>query len=146
MFDSSTWLMLGEGLIDTLYMTLFSTALAYLLGLPMGLLLVITEKDGILPLPAFNRVLSIIINLMRSIPFLIFLVWVMPITRAIVGTTIGSTATVVPLVLAAAPFIARMVESSIKEVDPGVIEAAQSRGATRTKLSGRFCCPRLCLR
>jgi len=141
MFDSSTWLMLGEGLIDTLYMTLFSTALAYLLGLPMGLLLVITEKDGILPLPAFNRVLSIIINLMRSIPFLIFLVWVMPITRAIVGTTIGSTATVVPLVLAAAPFIARMVESSIKEVDPGVIEAAQSMGATRTQIVWKVLLP-----
>jgi D-methionine transport system permease protein len=146
MFDSSTWLMLGEGLIDTLYMTLFSTALAYLLGLPMGLLLVITEKDSICPLPAFNKVLSIVINLMRSIPFLIFLVWVMPITRAIVGTTIGSTATVVPLVLVAAPFIARMVESSIKEVDHGVIEAAQSMGATRARLSGRFCCPKQCPR
>ena len=141
MFDSTTWLMLGEGLIDTLYMTLFSTALAYLLGLPMGLLLVITEKDGILPLPTFNRLLSIIINLMRSIPFLIFLVWVMPITRAIVGTTIGSTATVVPLVLAAAPFIARMVESSIKEVDPGVIEAAQSMGATRTQIVWKVLLP-----
>jgi len=141
MFDSTTWLMLGEGLIDTLYMTLFSTALAYLLGLPMGLLLVITEKDGILPLPTFNRLLSIIINLMRSIPFLIFLVWVMPITRAIVGTTIGSTATVVPLVLAAAPFIARMVESSIKEVDPGVVEAAQSMGATRTQIVWKVLLP-----
>jgi len=141
MFDSSTWLMLGEGLIDTLYMTLFSTALAYLLGLPLGLLLVITEKDSILPLPACNAVLSVIINLMRSIPFLIFLVWVMPITRAIVGTTIGSTATVVPLVLAAAPFIARMVESSIKEVDPGVIEAAQSMGATRTQIVWKVLLP-----
>ena len=141
MFDYSTWLMLGEGLIDTLYMTLFSTALAYLLGLPMGLLLVITEKDSILPLPTFNKVLSIIINLMRSIPFLIFLVWVMPITRAIVGTTIGSTATVVPLVLAAAPFIARMVESSIKEVDHGVIEAAQSMGATRAQIVWKVLLP-----
>ena len=141
MFDSSTWLMLGEGLIDTLYMTLFSTALAYLLGLPMGLLLVITEKDSICPLPAFNKVLSIVINLMRSIPFLIFLVWVMPITRAIVGTTIGSTATVVPLVLAAAPFIARMVESSIKEVDHGVIEAAQSMGATRAQIVWKVLLP-----
>ncbi|MBP0962866.1 MAG: ABC transporter permease [Oscillospiraceae bacterium] len=141
MFDSSTWLMLGEGLIDTLYMTLFSTALAYLLGLPMGLLLVITEKDSICPLPTFNKVLSVIINLMRSIPFLIFLVWVMPITRAIVGTTIGSTATVVPLVLAAAPFIARMVESSIKEVDHGVIEAAQSMGATRAQIVWKVLLP-----
>ncbi|MBR5559519.1 MAG: ABC transporter permease [Oscillospiraceae bacterium] len=141
MFDTTTWLMLGEGLIDTLYMTLFSTAMAYLLGLPMGLLLVITEKDSILPLPAFNTALSVIINLMRSIPFLIFLVWVMPITRAIVGTTIGSTATVVPLVLAAAPFIARMVESSIKEVDPGVIEAAQSMGATRAQIVWKVLLP-----
>lgn len=141
MFDSATWIMLGEGLLDTIYMTLTSTAMAYLLGLPMGLLLVITEKDGILPLPAFNTVLSVIINLMRSIPFLIFLVWVMPITRAIVGTTIGSTATVVPLVLAAAPFIARMVESSIKEVDPGVVEAAQSMGATRTQIVWKVLLP-----
>ncbi len=141
MFDLATWKMLAEGLVDTLYMTLASTALSYLLGLPLGLLLVITEKDGIAPLPVFNRILGVIINLLRSIPFLILLVWVMPITRAIIGTTIGASATVVPLVIAAAPFIARMVESSIKEVDPGVIEAAQSMGATRTQIVWKVLLP-----
>ncbi|MBP1559085.1 MAG: ABC transporter permease [Oscillospiraceae bacterium] len=141
MFDAATWIMLGEGLLDTIYMTLASTAMAYLLGLPLGLLLVITEKDSILPLPVFNRVLGVIINLLRSIPFLILLVWVMPVTRAIVGTTIGSSATVVPLVIAAAPFIARMVESSIKEVDPGVIEAAQSMGATNAQIVWKVLLP-----
>ncbi|MBQ9109028.1 MAG: ABC transporter permease [Oscillospiraceae bacterium] len=141
MFDSATWIMLGEGLLDTIYMTLASTAMAYLLGLPLGLLLVITEKGSILPLPVFNRVLGVIINLLRSIPFLILLVWVIPVTRAIVGTTIGSSATVVPLVIAAAPFIARMVESSIKEVDPGVIEAAQSMGATNAQIVWKVLLP-----
>ncbi|MBQ8670779.1 MAG: ABC transporter permease [Oscillospiraceae bacterium] len=141
MFDAATWIMLGEGLLDTIYMTLASTAMAYLLGLPLGLLLVITEKGSILPLPVFNRVLGVIINLLRSIPFLILLVWVMPVTRAIVGTTIGSSATVVPLVIAAAPFIARMVESSIKEVDPGVIEAAQSMGATNAQIVWKVLLP-----
>ena len=140
-FDSATWIMLGQGLLDTLYMTLASTAMAYLLGLPLGLLLVITEKGSIAPLPAFNRVLGVIINLMRSIPFLILLVWVMPVTRAIVGTTIGSSATVVPLVIAAAPFIARLVESSIKEVDPGVVEAAQSMGATNSQIVWKVLLP-----
>ncbi len=141
MFDAATWIMLGEGLLDTIYMTLASTAMAYLLGLPLGLLLVITEKGSICPLPVFNRVLGVIINLLRSIPFLILLVWVMPVTRAIVGTTIGSSATVVPLVIAAAPFIARMVESSIKEVDPGVIEAAQSMGATNAQIVWKVLLP-----
>ena len=141
MFDAATWIMLAEGLLDTIYMTLASTAMAYLLGLPLGLLLVITEKGSILPLPVFNRVLGVIINLLRSIPFLILLVWVMPVTRAIVGTTIGSSATVVPLVIAAAPFIARMVESSIKEVDPGVIEAAQSMGATNAQIVWKVLLP-----
>ena len=141
MFDAATWIMLGEGLLDTIYMTLASTAMAYLLGLPLGLLLGITEKGSILPLPVFNRVLGVIINLLRSIPFLILLVWVMPVTRAIVGTTIGSSATVVPLVIAAAPFIARMVESSIKEVDPGVIEAAQSMGATNAQIVWKVLLP-----
>ena len=141
MFDAATWIMLAEGLLDTIYMTLASTAMAYLLGLPLGLLLVITEKDSICPLPVFNRVLGVIINLLRSIPFLILLVWVMPVTRAIVGTTIGSSATVVPLVIAAAPFIARMVESSIKEVDPGVIEAAQSMGATNAQIVWKVLLP-----
>jgi D-methionine transport system permease protein len=111
-------------------MTLFSTLLAYVMGLPLGIILVVTEKNGILPNALLNKILDIIVNLARSIPFLILLIAVIPVTRFITGTTIGSTATVVPLVLAATPFIARLVESSIKEIDKGVIEASLSMGAS----------------
>ena len=122
--------MIGQGIVETLYMTLASTALSYVFGLPLGILLVVTDKDGIFPMRIVNGVLGVIVNILRSVPFLILLVAVIPLTRAIVGTSIGSTATIVPLVIAAAPFIARLVESSIKEVDKGVIEAAQSMGAS----------------
>lgn len=130
LFEASTWQMIGIGLLESLYMILCSTLLAYILGLPMGVALVVTDKDGIYPIPVFNSILGFVINVFRSVPFLILLVFVMPFTRAVVGTTIGSTATIVPLVIGAAPFIARLVESSIKEVDRGVIEAAQSMGAS----------------
>ena len=130
MFDSATISMLVEGLFETLYMTLFSTFLAYVIGLPLGVILVVTEKNGIKPMPNLNRILGFVINILRSIPFIILLIFVIPVTRFIVGTILGSTATVVPLTIAAAPYIARLVESSIKEVDAGVIEAAQSMGAT----------------
>ncbi|EMS70898.1 methionine ABC transporter permease [Ruminiclostridium cellobioparum] len=130
MWDSSTVTMILMGLLETLYMTLFSTLLAYVLGLPLGVLLVTSDKDGIMPLPKLNKVLNFIVNILRSVPFLILLIAVIPFTRFIIGTTIGSTATVVPLVIAAAPFIARLVESSIKEVDKGVIEAAVSMGCS----------------
>ena len=129
MFSPVVIKMIVRGLGETLYMTLLSTALAYVLGLPLGVILVITEKDGLCPNIYLNKILNVVINLTRSVPFLILLVAVLPLTRAIVGTTIGSSATVVPLVIAAAPFIARLVESSLKEVDIGVIEAAQSMGA-----------------
>ena len=121
--------MLLEGVRDTLYMTLASTFFGYVLGLPLGVILAVTDKDGIKPNAFIYKILDIIVNILRSIPFLILLILVIPITRAIVGKTYGSTATVVPLVIAAAPFIARMVESSLKEVNGGVIEAAQSMGA-----------------
>lgn len=110
-------------------MTLASTFFGYVLGLPLGVILAVTDKDGIKPNAFIYKILDIIVNILRSIPFLILLILVIPITRAIVGKTYGSTATVVPLVIAAAPFIARMVESSLKEVNGGVIEAAQSMGA-----------------
>lgn len=129
-FTPDIWAMIGQGLMDTLYMTLVSTALSYVVGLPLGLLLVVTDRDGIFPMRVLNGVLGVIINVLRSVPFLILLVAVIPFTRFVVGTSIGSTATIVPLVIAAAPFIARLVESSIKEVDKGVIEAAQSMGAS----------------
>ena len=129
MWSKDMIMMLVEGTGDTLYMTLMSTLFGYILGLPMGIILTITDKDGIRPHAAVYKVLDFIVNLVRSIPFLILLILVIPLTRAIVGKSYGSTATIVPLVIAAAPFIARMVESSLKEVDKGVIEAAQSMGA-----------------
>ena len=129
MLDTDTIMMLVEGTRDTLYMTLMSTLFGYVLGLPMGIILTVTDKDGIRPNAAVYKVLDVIVNILRSVPFLILLILVMPFTKAVVGKTYGSTATIVPLVIAAAPFIARMVESSLKEVDPGVIEAAVSMGA-----------------
>ncbi len=130
MWDSSTMEMIVRSLFETLYMTLLSTTLAYALGLPLGVLLVISEKNGILPLPKLNMMLNLVVNVVRSIPFLILLIAVIPFTRFVIGTTIGSTATVIPLIIGAAPFIARLVESSIKEVDKGVIEAAISMGCS----------------
>ena len=116
---------------ETFYVTVVSTALSLVIGLPLGVLLVVGEKNGVLPLPRWlMQVLNVIINLLRSIPFLILAVMITPITRAIVGKAIGTTAMIVPLTFAAAPYVARMVESSIKEVPFGVIEAAQSMGAS----------------
>ncbi|MFQ9515883.1 MAG: methionine ABC transporter permease [Eubacterium sp.] len=129
MLDSTIVTMLLEGTGDTLYMTLMSTLFGYILGLPMGIVLTVTDKEGIRPNTVIYRILDLIANLVRSVPFLILLILVIPLTKAIVGKSYGSTATIVPLVIAAAPFIARMVESSLKEVEQGVIEAAQSMGA-----------------
>lgn len=122
--------MLLEGIQDTLFMTLVSAFFGYILGLPMGILLTITDKDGIRPNALIYKVLDVISNIVRSIPFLILLILLIPFTRFVVGQSYGSAATIVPLVVAAAPYIARMVESSLKEVDAGVIEAARSMGAT----------------
>ena len=116
---------------ETLYVTLISTLFAFIIGLPLGVLLVVGDKGGILPLPKWlMKVLNIIVNLLRSVPFIILIVVVFPLTRLIVGTTIGSVASIVPLVIAAFPFVARLVESSLREVNPNIIEAAQSMGAT----------------
>lgn len=141
MFSEAVISMLLRGIGETLYMVLFSTALSYLLGMPLGILLVVTGSDGIHPIRWLNRVLGIIINLMRSVPFLIMLILILPFTRAVVGTTIGSTATVVPLVVSAAPFIARLVESSLMEVDKGVVEAAWSMGASPMRIIFRVLLP-----
>ncbi|MBE6030670.1 MAG: ABC transporter permease [Firmicutes bacterium] len=123
-----------EGIGETLYMTAVSTFLAYLFGLPLGILLVLTGKGGIKPMPTLNLIVGFVVNVFRSIPFLILLVAVIPVTRAIVGTILGSTAAIVPLVISATPFIARIVESSLIEVDAGVIEAAQSMGANTRQI------------
>ena len=116
---------------ETFYATVLSTLFAIIIGLPLGVLLVVGEKGGVLPLPRpIMRILNVIVNLLRSIPFLILMIMVLPLTRAIVGTTVGTVASIVPLVIAAFPFIARLAESSLREVDPNIIEAAQSMGAT----------------
>lgn len=129
MFDETIIKMLLEGTWATLYMTLFSTFYGYVIGLPLGVILTITDKDGIKPNAVVYKLLDFIINIARSIPFLILLILVMPLTKLLVGRSYGYEATIVPLTIAAAPFIGRMVESSLKEVDKGVIEAAQSMGA-----------------
>ena len=128
-FDAATMEMLGKGLLESLYMIGLSSAISYLIGIPLGIILVVTDKDGIRPMPALQTVLGIAINLLRAVPFIILLIMVLPITELIVGTVVGSKAIIPPLVIAAAPYIARMVESSFKEVDAGVIEAAKSMGA-----------------
>ncbi|MBQ8489982.1 methionine ABC transporter permease [Pseudobutyrivibrio sp.] len=130
MFDSQVISMLLEGIRDTLYMTIVSTLVAYVLGLPLGICLKVTSKDGLKPNKAVYALLDFICNIVRSIPFLILLILLIPFTRLVVGKSYGSTATIVPLVVCAAPYIARMVESSLNEVDPGVIEAAKSMGAS----------------
>ena len=116
---------------ETFYVTVVSTALSLVLGLPLGVLLVAGERNGVLPLPRWlMQVLNVIINLLRSIPFLILMIMVFPLSRLLIGTAVGTTATIVPLVVAAFPFVARLVETSLRELDEGVVEAAQSMGAT----------------
>ncbi|MCM1187196.1 MAG: ABC transporter permease [Lachnoclostridium sp.] len=131
MWDETMITMLLEGIRDTFYMTFVSTFFGYVIGLPMGIVLTLTDKGGIAPNRVVYRMIDIIINITRSVPFLILLILVMPLTKLIVGKSYGSTATIVPLTLAAAPLIGRMVESSLKEVNQGVIEAAVSMGAKK---------------
>ena len=130
MLSSGMIVLLGDSLIETLYMVVFSTLLAYVFGLPIGVILNITSKTGICPNKAVNSVLGVIVNIFRSIPFLILLIWMLPVTKTIVGTMVGPTSVIVPLVVSAAPFVGRMVESSLNEIDGGVIEAAQSMGSS----------------
>ena len=127
---------------ETFYVTVLSTALSLLMGLPLGVLLVTGEKNGVLPLPAWlMHVLNAVINLLRSIPFLILMIMVLPLSRAIIGTAVGTTATIVPLVAAAFPFVARLVESSLRELDSNIIEAAQSMGATPSQIIWKVMIP-----
>ena len=120
-----------EGLRDTLYMVLASTAMGYAIGLPLGVLLAVTDEGGISPHPVLYKLLDIIVNILRSVPFLILLIMLIPITKFLVGKSYGVAGTIPPLTIAAAPMIARLVEGSLKEVDKGVIEAAQSMGASK---------------
>ncbi len=126
--------LLVEGTVDTIYMTVFSTLFAYILGLPMGVLLFVTKKGGIAENKPFHSVFGWVINMLRSIPFIILLMAIIPFTRLLVGTIIGNNAAIVPLVVSAAPFVARMVEQSLEEIDVGVIEAARCMGATNYQI------------
>ena len=130
MLNSAMVGLLGVSLWETIYMVIISTLLSYAFGLPIGVILNITAKDGICPNKPVNSVLGVIVNFFRSVPFLILLIWMLPFTKMVVGTMVGPTSVIVPLVVSAAPFVGRMVESSLNEIDGGVIEAAQSMGSS----------------
>lgn len=134
MFDEKVIQMLLEGIRDTLYMTLTSTLIGYVVGLPLGILLFVTSDRGLRPNRIIYRIGDFICNIIRSVPFLILLILLIPFTRFVVGKSYGSTATIVPLVICAAPYIARVVESSLNEVDAGVIEAARAMGAGNVQI------------
>ena len=140
---SMTWERLGSMLLEetgnTLLMTLPATFFAYLIGLPLGVLLVITRKDGILPKPTLNRIIGVIVNLLRSVPFIILMVMLFPATRAILGT--GTVSIIIPLTVSAFPYVARMVEGSLLEVDNGVVEAAQAMGSTTFQIVRKVLIP-----
>ena len=125
---------LQRGIWETIYMTVISTAISYVIGLPLGVVLTVTDKGGLHPIPWLNRLLGIVVNFFRSIPFIILMVAMLPVANWIVGTSLGNKAMIVMLIIAASPYIARMVESSVKEVDSGVIEAAQSMGASNFEI------------
>ena len=133
--------MLAKGTLETLYMTVMSTLFSYLFGLPLGVWVYITQKGNLRPNRGLNTVLSWIVNIGRSIPFIILIVALIPFTRLIVGTAIGPTAAIVPLIVAAIPFVARMVESSLEELDRGVIEAAKAMGASDLQIILHVCLP-----
>ena len=133
--------MLFEGTYETLLMTFASTIFAYVIGLPLGVTMVITDVHGINPNKTINTVLGTVINIGRSIPFVILIVAVIPLTRFIVGKAIGPVAAIVPLTIAAAPFVARMVETALQEVDPGVVEAAKTMGATNWQIAKKVLLP-----
>ena len=125
---------LQTGIWETIYMTLLSTLFSYAIGLPLGVILAVTSKEGIHSIPWLNRILGIIVNIFRSIPFIILMVAMLPVAKAVVGTSLGNKAMIVTLILAAAPYVARMVESSIREVSAGVIEAAQAMGSSSLQI------------
>ena len=133
--------LIQNGIGETLCMVLISTVLSYMIGIPLGIILVVTDKEGIHPIPMLQKILGVAINLLRSVPFLILLIMMIPLTRKLVGTSLGWKAVVPPLVASAAPYIARMVESSFKEIDAGVIEAAKSMGATTFQIIWKVLLP-----
>ena len=129
------------GIWETVYMTFISSAIAYIIGLPLGVILNITDEKGICPNKALNTILGLIVNFFRSIPFVILMVAMLPVAKFVVGTSLGNKAVIVMLVIAAAPYVARMCESSLKEVNAGVIEAAQSMGANNFEIITKVLIP-----
>ena len=140
-FDATTLSMLKTAIWETFYMVALSSLFAYVIGLPLGIVLVVTDNDGIYPVPWLQKILGLIINLLRSVPFLILLFIVLPLSKIVIGTRIGSPAIVIPLTIAAAPYIARVVESSFREIDAGVIEAAKSMGASTWQIIWKVLLP-----
>ena len=141
MLTAEFWTMFAVGLWETLYVVVLSTLFSYIIGLPLGLLLAVTDQDGLRPSAGVNKVFGTVVNLLRSVPFLIMVFLLTAFTRLIVGTTVGSPAMIPPLVIAAFPFVARLVESSVREVDRGVIEAAQSMDASTLQIVIRVILP-----
>ena len=141
MFDSQMIQMLVEGTIESIYMTVAITVISYIIGIPLGVFLVISDKNGIHPMSSLNWLVGGIVNILRSVPFLIMMITIQPLTRMIVGTIIATKAAIVALVVSAAPFVARMVEQSLLEIDHGVIEAAQSMGASNTQIIAKVLLP-----
>jgi D-methionine transport system permease protein len=133
-FNESTLPMLGDGIFETIYITLGATLIAYILGMPLGMVLAATRKDGVRPVAWLNTALGFIVNIVRSVPFLILIILLLPYTRFITGTMIGPNGMLVPLSICAAPFVARLVEASLAEVDRGIVEAAWSMGSSPMKI------------
>lgn len=139
--NAQLWNLLATDTGATIYMTLVSTLFGYLIGLPLGIILTVTDKDGVSQHPVIYRIIDVVTNIMRSIPFIILLMILIPFTRWLIGKSYGPTATIIPLVISAAPYISRMVESSLDEVDKGVVEAARSMGASNWTIIFRVLLP-----
>lgn len=142
--SAKIWLLIWGSTLQTLSMVFFSTLFSLMLGLPLGVLLFVTgeeEQGGIIPLPLLNSILGRVVNVLRSFPFIILMILLFPLSRLLIGTSIGTAATIVPLSIAAAPFVARVIESALKEVDPGVVQAARAMGSTNFQIVRKVLIP-----
>ncbi|MFA5698713.1 MAG: methionine ABC transporter permease [Sphaerochaeta sp.] len=142
--NAKVWLLVWSSTLQSLSMVFFSTLFSLILGLPLGILLFITgeeEQGGIIPMPLLNSVISRIVNVLRSFPFIILMILLFPLSRLLIGTSIGTAATIVPLSIAAAPFVARVIETALKEVDPGVVQAARAMGSTNFQIVWKVLIP-----
>lgn len=142
--NALVWNLILNSTVQSLAMVLFSTLFSLILGLPVGILLTVTsaeEQGGILPMPILNNILGRIVNVLRSFPFIILMILLFPLSRLLIGTSIGTTAAIVPLSIAAAPFVARVIETALKEVDPGVVQAARAMGSTNFQIIRKVLIP-----